>query len=223
MLIVKFSSGRKWKSIGKRIVIDIKNKKDVKNYITYLIDYYNSRTDWYNRVEPDQIAFEWIYLDSSEYKRIQRKQMLASFKDTLPTDLDKIPGIKSIPYNIDYSKWGDSLSVVDNITTIIKNISISQNIKEIIISTISRFTKEVLIKYNFGQSVMFTDFIGKGFIKRTNNEAKKVFFGSTDGKPFFYFEECQSDDLMYKVNSSIEYLFNVCTLDLETYLDKKRT
>lgn len=213
-------NGRKWRTIAKRTIIDRENKKDINNYVIKLQNQFNTLNDWYHTIIPEQIAFEWIDVNEQAYNRYINKQI--KYSKSLPIKIDRIKGFNKIPFNTSYLEWGNDISRIDANTVSIKDVIIDSNITNIIVKTINAFTKLIFVYYDYNHSISFTDFTrsGKYYTRRTLSDGRILYFDSQQA-PYFYYEDCQSTDLMHKVKAENNYHFSACTLDLETYLDDK--
>ena len=161
--------------------------------------------------------FEYINVSELDYKRdINRRER--ALQPLLPINIDKVKGYGSIPYNNNYLSWGNITESIDSNTTIIKDVILDKNISEIIVKKANQFTTDISIKYTYGLISTFSDFNKNKYIRRTFSNDKMVFFDDSQN-PYFYFEDFNSNDLMHKVKEASKYEFNVCTLDLETFVD----
>ena len=172
----------------------------------------------YNNIHPENIVFEYINVSELDYKRDVNRRVRASLP-LLPINIDKIKGYGSIPYNNNYLSWGSNSEIIDSTTTIIKDVTLDKNISEIIVKKDYQYNTTVVVKYTYNFTSTFSDFTKNNYVRRTFAGSKMVFFDQAE-KPYFYFEDFNSNDLMHKVKEASKYEFNICTLDLETFIDQ---
>ena len=120
--------------------------------------------------------------DYKKYVRISNRKF-----SSLPIGASNIVGIRHISNNINYLDWGNTSSVMDSKTTVIRDVNIDSSISEIIVNRVNRFVNEITVKYQFDAIKSFTDFIGKNYIRRTLSKGKKIFINLTQ-QPIFSYE-----------------------------------
>lgn len=203
---MKFSleSGKTWKTLGYRTVLDLNNRQDIKKYIQSVIEFHDTLDNWYQTVDPEQIVFQWFKTTELDYRRQQNKTL--RINKTLPVKIENVKGLKNIPYNINYLDWGSKINRV-NEDLVIEDVIIDKTISKIVVKTINTYTKLVNIHYKYNRTTTFNDFQGRNFIRRTLSDGNKVYFNESQ-HPYFYFNECQSNDLMYVNRKNLEYNFS---------------
>lgn len=155
-LIIKISANNDsfWRSIDRRVLLDLNNKEDITNYINRLIRYTNTHIeDWYNGLNPEYIHFQWINANHKNYVIYQNNIKISNLYKKLSINIDKP---HNIPFDIHYSTWGNSISKIKN-EIIINNITINDNIDSIIVKDLDYLRTSVILNFKFGGNVSFID------------------------------------------------------------------
>ena len=160
-------------------------KEDINNYVLQLIAYCNELSDWYDNISPEQIIFEYIGVSELDYKRDLKRKNRDKLP-LLPIQIERIRGFSNIPFNNNYLSWGENCEVIDNTTTIIRDILIDNSISEIIVKKENQFTTKITLNYSYNKSDYFSDFNKNNSIRRTFSNGKLVFFDKSE-TPFFSF------------------------------------
>ena len=160
LLIIKINAFNKsfWRSKGYRTIIDLDNRKSIDRYISDLLIYTNTDgdvTSWYNGLSPDQLIFEWINTNQTQYNKYIKRMDYQTSRN-ISENLD-IPKYNKLPWNTYYNTWGSMTKPLDDKNRIISIFYFGSTIENILVKDLNDNNTEITIKYINGRSITFID------------------------------------------------------------------
>ena len=170
-------------------------------------------TEWYDGTKFGVLNFEWIDATENNYQAFK----VRTDRDNYIKEMNKLPNkiglFRNIPFNVNYSFWGDKIGV-DRYNI----IYFDKNIKEMYIENINNYISIVTILYLSGEELVFQDrrMIKNNYIRNYDN---KFIYHFNNFGAYFYSESINVLNKIKELKPSPRLNNSMATIDIETYLD----
>lgn len=210
-------------TIGDRFAIDLNNSKEIKDYLDYIQNKWSILdNNQYNPSLALSVLFNFNNTSYSNYSLISNKFRITQNQSKVDVNF-KDESNFDLPLNTYYNSWGKTSEMLSDGILRVKDlfIDLKSNLNRYIeVTTLSKYDSLVNL-ISSESNIKIITFLDKiisnnEFIRELGN--KTYYF--KDNKLYFIYDKLISKQFISKARPSQKNIFNIMTLDVETYVDE---
>lgn len=195
LVFIKFTNSQnvQSKSLGIMYPIDLNNPTYIKQYKKEILKQFDSKFTTYSEELIRNMHINYKEISKEDYDSLVAK--ISKSVNIFDNVIDEgIPNDLNIPYNINYSTWGEQ-TIVSKSSYIIENCEFNDTIEKLLITHEGHLTTVLIIfKAEGTKKVHFIDSSWSKGIKRVffdadNVETKTIYFSNIVNKLMFYVDK----------------------------------